>query len=419
MNNNQSGTDKQKSKRTFWLPATILVTAAAVITALTVNLESGERNLGKQIESLETKANQAKEKSSSPDKGIKDSEYLTTIKDIAGLKKEQFTLHTNMFLIILQTISGLAIFGGFYFTWKSQKDSNERAKSDFELAEDRLINERFEKAVEHLGNDKCATRLGGMYTLHSIAAKYPEQYCDEGLNILAAFIQDRCAHFEDCLSSKNINGITYITDGERSGKKSDSGIFIDIQTCFSMIGELTKQKQGGISEISLRRTNLIGLQIKSKEFHLMVELSSAYLSRVDFTMTKFLDARFMDSTLANVCFDSTELECSSFQRSTMQDVSFRDAKLKNTLFNCSKIQATSFERAKLAQANFEKAELKKVVFKDAVLEKAMFKDVDLQDTDITEEQLSVALLWNTTLPGGVISNRDRKEIEKMQEIPQE
>ena len=61
---------------------------------------------------------------------------------------------------LVNTIGGLAIGITIYFTYRN-----------YTLVQDKTESEIFAKAVEQLGSEKIAVRLGGIYTLERIVKK--------------------------------------------------------------------------------------------------------------------------------------------------------------------------------------------------------------------------------------------------------
>lgn len=428
MTNKQFKKFKQLALQGIHLSAPII--AIGILTALILygifSTKQYEQSLENKISTLENKISQQEGKIEG--NITEKREYLSIEKDVAELRKEQYLLHINLYVMTIQIISGIAVFGGFFFTWKSQKSSDNKADRDFQLAERRLVSERFKDAVTLLGDDKCAVRLGGIYTLHSIATEYTEDYCDETLKILAGLIQDRCSKFEK-VSLLNINDLAShdAVQEEQVEAESNTRVPIDIEVCFDIIGKLTrirkptedgetKIRNSKIFEISLRNIILNTLQVKYKEFYLMLDFSSASINNSDFTESIFEDARFISSNLIKNCFDFAGLRHASFREAAISKTSFKEAVLEGVNFEGTTIEHTDFDNANLSKALFKDTKFEDVSFEGAILEKTKFINVDLQGASkITMKQLESALLCNTTLPNGEICNRNCEKLKKDEE----
>ena len=99
------------------------------------------------------------------------------------------------------TIRNLALFWGAPLAtglavWRSivaQRQSeaalqqSEAALKQAEVAQTGLLSNRYQRAVEMLGNDHASIRTGGVYALRNLAFEHPEEYQHEVLDLLEAF----------------------------------------------------------------------------------------------------------------------------------------------------------------------------------------------------------------------------------------
>ena len=58
------------------------------------------------------------------------------------------------------------------------------------IAQQGLLNERYQKAAEMLGNESLFVRLGGVYALQALIEEYPEQYYVSCMRLLCAFVRN-------------------------------------------------------------------------------------------------------------------------------------------------------------------------------------------------------------------------------------
>lgn len=59
-----------------------------------------------------------------------------------------------------------------------------------EVAHQSLLNERYQKAAEMLGNENLSVRLGGVYALQALIEEQPEQYYVSCMRLLCAFVRN-------------------------------------------------------------------------------------------------------------------------------------------------------------------------------------------------------------------------------------
>ena len=65
------------------------------------------------------------------------------------------------------------------------------AHKQADTARQGLLNERYQKGAEMLGNNVLSVRLGGIYALERLAAEHPEQYHVQIMKLLCAFVRYR------------------------------------------------------------------------------------------------------------------------------------------------------------------------------------------------------------------------------------
>ncbi len=69
---------------------------------------------------------------------------------------------TSLLQTTAQLVGGSALLAGLYLTWRT-----------LQVNQEGQITERFSRAIEHLGDDRLAVRLGGIYALERIARDSP------------------------------------------------------------------------------------------------------------------------------------------------------------------------------------------------------------------------------------------------------
>jgi|LakWasMet14_LOW5_FD_contig_21_177395_length_1246_multi_3_in_0_out_0_1 hypothetical protein len=216
-------------------------------------------------------------------------DLASILSTLSRLKAENGNLTT-----IAQVCGGLFLLLGLFFTgWNSWI-----AQSNMKIAEDGKITDRFSKAVEQLGNDKLAIRLGGIYALERIA-KDSEKDHQQVMEVLTAFVRDNSHPFAP-------------------QEKLDT----DIQSALTVIG---------------RRDS-----VPIKRGTLEIDLRKAYLSK---------------AFLPNANFKRACLECVNFEESYLLEVNFKDAWLRGVNFRYASLKGVNFKEAVLDEANLTGANL--------------------------------------------------------------
>src|ERR1700690_3552439 len=86
---------------------------------------------------------------------------LASIQDV----KDRLTLENEILKNLMQVVGGAFLVVGVYFTWRNTY-----------LAKEGQLTDRFNKAIDHLGDEKVEIRLGGIYALARIANDSPKDH---------------------------------------------------------------------------------------------------------------------------------------------------------------------------------------------------------------------------------------------------
>ncbi|MGC8712220.1 MAG: hypothetical protein ACP5RH_07485 [Leptodesmis sp.] len=132
----------------------------------------------------------------------------------------------------------------------------EKAKKDAELAESRLITERFSKAVEQLGSDKIDARIGGIYALEQIAkdsGKYKDLdgYQWKVMEILTAFIRERSPVQEkEKLKTDETSGTISLKEQPQTSQDLNP-VTADVQAALTIIGRRKIMRDRDCQELGI------------------------------------------------------------------------------------------------------------------------------------------------------------------------
>ena len=85
----------------------------------------------------------------------------------------------NLGLVVAGVVA--LIFAG----WRTQVASKQA-----EVARQSLLNDRYQKAAEMLGDENLSVRLGGVYALQALIEEHPEQYYVSCMRLLCAFVRN-------------------------------------------------------------------------------------------------------------------------------------------------------------------------------------------------------------------------------------
>ena len=90
---------------------------------------------------------------------------------------------------LLQGFGGMVLLLGAYLTWRQTQISRTASREELQLTREGQLTDPFTRAVEQLGSDDVAVRVGGIYALGRIA---DESVTDLGQGTLFLLRHDSC-----------------------------------------------------------------------------------------------------------------------------------------------------------------------------------------------------------------------------------
>ena len=180
---------------------------------------------------------------------------------------------------IVKIITGLLVLVGMY--WTSRRVL--AAEDNVRVAEEGQVTERFTRAIEQLGDDKMAIRLGGIYALERLA-KDSEKDHGPIMEVLTAYVRERAPRQEE--------------DTHNGAEKPPT----DIQAILTVIGRReTTGKNRGNDPLDLSGTRLVRADLTDANLSgaILVEadLSGAYLERTNLAGANLLGANLSGAIL--------------------------------------------------------------------------------------------------------------------------
>ena len=256
-------------------------------------------------------------------------------------------------------------------------------------AQSNLLNERYQKGVEMLGNQKLSVRLGGIHALGRLAKNEPPTYHIEIMSVLCAYVRNW--HIADRPAGMQSKGIP---DAEESDLPEDVG------TALEVIGSRSNKQR----EIEAERKYTVALmdanlcrwmcnrpgRVAFQNFS-HVNFAGADLSETFMPLTTLTHSIFMHSNLSNTILMRADISDANFFGADLSEASPVKANLTNALFEGAKLI-----RADISDANFSGADLSRVSLVGADLTNALFEGAKLSGTDLseakglTQEQLNSA-----------------------------
>ncbi len=238
------------------------------------------------------------------------------------------------------------------------------AQKQADIAQQSLLNERYQQGAEMLGSEVLSVRLGGIYALRSLAEEHPEQYHIQAMRLLCAFVRNPT---KDEVVQSEAN-----ESDENPTLREDVQVAIDtICACHEVNSRLDSITQFWLD---FRGADLRGAHLRSVNL-------SVKLSLIGQTF-----AEFINSHQRGADFEGARLHSANIEFATLSGANFSNAKLIGT----------HLDAANLSQARF----------RDAKLCDAWLVKTDLSGSELRNANLSGAKLWGANLSGAKFVDPD-------------
>lgn len=183
------------------------------------------------------------------------------------------------------------------------------------IAEDGQVTERFTRAVEHLGHDNRAVRLGAIYALERIA-KDSARDRDTILETLAAYIREHAPW-----PPRGEDGRRLMGEAPTAKPELHEPPAIDIAAALTVICRLLPDGDPMRRKIDLRHTDLRGLDAPE------INLSGMRLSQACLGHAVLREANLSDAVLNRAWLDHADLTGAVLRRANLTSAILSDAKL--------------------------------------------------------------------------------------------
>ena len=225
------------------------------------------------------------------------------------------------------------------------------ALKDRELTQERLVTDRFTKAVEQLGNTKEEVVIGGIYSLERIAKDSPKDQWTI-MEVLTAFVRKNSS------IPPEIQKLEQTEDRFKELQKLDP-ISIQIQAALTVIGR-RNQKQDYTSdedpELYTKRLDLSNVNLSSANLS-GSNLSSANLSGSNLSSANLSSANLSSANLSKANLFYADLEIADFSNAKLVNTNLMFAKLVETKLVGAELVFAKLYRANLYLANLYRADL--------------------------------------------------------------
>ncbi|MDQ3781004.1 MAG: pentapeptide repeat-containing protein [Chloroflexota bacterium] len=272
-----------------------------------------------------------------------------------------------------QILGGVAVLTGLIFAWQQLSNTGETLR----VSQEGQITERFTRAVDQLGNDDPAVRLGGIYALERIA-RDSERDHRPAMEVLTAFVRRTSPR------ATTVAGV---------GTPPPAPVRISSETqAILSILERREARWDGPGCLNLSRTNLAG-----------VNLAGSTLTNICFGGADLSDAALTGADLRGVDLGSADLSGANLGGTTLIDTRLNRASLRGANLTQADLTGANLVDADLRLAILDRAILRQATLLNANLDSAILFGADLTDASgLTSEQLAGAVQdGDTILPDGL------------------
>lgn len=278
---------------------------------------------------------------------------------------------TGMAQLVATIVAGVLLLIGVYQTQNRDR-----------LGEQGQITDRFTKAIEQLGSEKLAVRLGGIYALERIARDSERDHWPI-LEVLTAFIREG--------SPRRANG-------------DDKPVPEDMKAAVAVVGRLAScDEPEEDRRIDLENTNLPGIQLSSARLR-NVSFSWGVLDGAVLQLADMRGAWFVGTRLEGTNLVATNLQGAHLEQAVLDGAEASNAVLARADLRDASLKGVGLHGAHLSHAYLRKADLSdallsRAVVKDAYIEAANLKGANLSDANAEGAYFGDAVLDRADLAG--------------------
>lgn len=267
------------------------------------------------------------------------------------------------------------------------------------IAQQGLLNERYQKGAEMLGSHVLSVRLAGIYALQRLAAEHPEQYHLQVMRLFCAFV--RLPTKDQILQP----GRTPTWPGSPLGLRQDvESVMGAIGSRYSMGIALERKADYRLDlrGADLREAQILNADLSGAFFHHSdlsgtyvagADLTEAFFAGADLSRARFLDVRFTGAhlswaDLSGAMLQDAEMVKMSFDNANLSGANLIRANLSGSILQGAKLTGAALDRANLSRTSFLRADLSRSLLMEADLSGASVLDTDLTSANISDANIS-------------------------------
>ena len=311
-------------------------------------------------------------------------------KDLRGSQDSLGTTIRTVALVIGGVIAAILAM------WRSRV-----AERQATTAQRGLLNERYQKGAEMLGNEVLSVRLGGIYGLQRLAEEHPEQYHVQVMRLFCAFVRHPIEVEMAARSSDPFFESPEIREDvqaamEAIGYRSEEGTLLEKQSTFKL-----NLRGADIRKARLDKANLAGADFTNADLRharlIRADLSEAILWHADLSYvidpelpvmipTQLDGANLSGANLMYANLSGARLQGARLCHSNLFEANLSSAFLFRAKLISADVSLANLTGATLDNANISNAELGK----GQILGSWLTRQEKFPTTRLTQAQLDAA-----------------------------
>jgi uncharacterized protein YjbI with pentapeptide repeats len=283
--------------------------------------------------------------------------------------------------------------------------ANEQAR----IAEQGHFTERFSRAVEQLGHDKVAVRIGGLYALRRIAEDSVERDHLAVMDVIINFIrQPPYADAQRVATERERKPRAYKTTTvaalrHAAGGRLPEPELIDCPDVVAATEIILSRTEGQKAiedarkyRLSLSRANLSYLRLPEIDLHVFA-LAGANLTGTELTVANFLEAKLERADLGGANLRGADLRGANLRGANLAYTDLGDARLTGADLTGANLTGAQLNHAYLTGAGLWNANLTGADLWDAIITGAKLTNADLTKANLRKANLTKANLAGANL----------------------
>src|SRR5215217_7768935 len=254
----------------------------------------------------------------------------TTTASLTSTQKKDFVQAVAI------TLAGAVAAVGVYFTWRTLETTLWSSRRNIQHTQESLTQtsqtllqnqrtqsaDRFIRAIDQVGSENPAIRLGGIYALDQIA-KENEEYRGRIIEVLSTYIRTNYRRRRQSQSTQTPLAGSELSEAQ--GRSEVNAILLIFKRTLKSTGQPYQSADNTIGHVDLHGTDLRNADLRDTDLQ-EANLTDTYLHAAELKGTILRNANLANSDLTQAVLESAHLQGANFRESTLQYADLRNIK---------------------------------------------------------------------------------------------